>query len=106
MRARVPFKNSVSKKRLAEAEEFIHSELKKGKQEEITRTLKIIAFSLYMFLGFGEKRVKHFLYNLSALMDESDELFWDRVDDVLFEKLHLDDYFNRENYEEREELLK
>lgn len=30
MRARVPFKNSVSKKRLAEAEEFIHSELKKG----------------------------------------------------------------------------
>ena len=106
MRARVPFKNSVSKKRLAEAEEFIHSELKKGKQEEITRTLKIIAFSLYMFLGFGEKRVKHFLDNLSALMDESDELFWDRVDDVLFEKLHLDDYFNRENYEEREELLK
>lgn len=31
MKARVPFKNSVSKKRLAEAEEFIHSELKKGK---------------------------------------------------------------------------
>lgn len=106
MRARVPFKNSVSKKRLAEAEEFIHSELKKGKQEEITRTLKIIAFSLYMFLDFGEKRVKHFLDNLSALMDESDELFWDRVDNVLFDKLHLDDYFSREDYDEREDLLK
>ncbi len=106
MKARVPFKNSVSKKRLAEAEEFIHSELKKGKQEEITRTLKIIAFSLYMFLGFGEKRVKQFLDDLSKLMNECDELFWDRVDDVLFERLHLDDYFNRENYEEREELLK
>lgn len=106
MKARIPFKNSVSKKRLAAAEEFIHSELRKGKQEEITRTLKIIAFSLYMFLGFGEKRVKQFLDDLSKLMNECDELFWDRVDDVLFERLHLDDYFNRENYEEREELLK
>lgn len=59
-----------------------------------------------MFLGFGEKRVKHFLDNLSALMDESDELFWDRVDNVLFDKLHLDDYFSREDYDEREDLLK
>lgn len=106
MRARVPFKNSVSKKRLAEAEEFIHSELKKGKQEEITRTLKIFAYSLHSILGFGEKRTKQYLDNFSEFMNNIDELFWDRIDETLFDELHLDDYFNRENYEEREELLK
>lgn len=107
-------KQKLSPKQLKIINSYIEEEISKAKekdketkQAETARQLKIFTYALYLNTGYREKRIKKFLDDFQEFIcnKDIDEIFWDKVDEVLFDKLHLDDYFNREDYEEREKAM-
>lgn len=115
MNARIAPKKKLSSKQLEIINSYIEEEITKAREEdkqnwhaETARQLKIFTYALYLIEGYREVRIKRFLGNFQDFVCSKnvDEIFWDRVDDVLFDKLHLDDYFSRDNYEEREQAIR
>ncbi len=114
MKARIAPKQKLNPKQLKIINSYIEEEISKAKEKdkeskhaEIDRQLKIFTYALYLNEGYREIRIKRFLDNYQKFIcgKDIDEIFWDKVDEVLFDKLHLDDYFNREDYEEREQAM-
>lgn len=115
MKARIAPKSNLSSKQLDIINSYIKEELIKAREEdkenwhvEVSRQLKIFTYALYLTEGYGELRIKRFLNKFQDFIcgKDVDEVFWDRIDSVLFDKLHLEDYFSRENYEEREQVIR
>lgn len=104
MKARI--QNKFDKKTINELNAYVTQKVEKDKNEEMMRFLKLICVTLHKDFNFGGKRLARLLINTEELLKENynNEVLWDRVDELLIEKLGLD--FKRENYEERERAIR
>ena len=105
MRAKIKACDVLSKPARVAVEEYIKTEVNRTKNEEMARFLKIICATLHQKFGFGGKRLTKLVFDAQEFMLENkgNEIFWDRLDELLIDKLGIP--VEREDYEEREKAV-
>ena len=96
----------LSKEERKACQRFILEEIQRNKNAEMTRFLKIICYILNDEFGFGKGRIEKMIDSMNLFMEENkgNEIFWDRMDEHLIDKMGLP--FKREDYDECESFMK
>ena len=90
MKARI----NMSKDEKKICKQYVSECLQKERYEMLMRFLKINCVVLHNEFNFGTQRMGK----------NANEVFWDRVDEIVIDKLKLP--FEREDYEERENAMR
>ena len=101
MKARI----NMSKDEKKICKQYVSECLQKERYEMLMRFLKINCVVLHNEFNFGTQRLEKFINSITSTMDKNaNEVFWDRVDETVIDKLKLP--FEREDYEERENAMR
>ena len=98
--------SQMSKKEQKELNEYMAQRAKKIYDEESTglirRCYKTFAVALHRKFGFGKKRLKEIMDELSDIskLRSTDDVFWKHMDDIIINEIKLK--FDREEYKDLE----